>query len=182
MESQQVRAIVTSLFSSSINVNNGMLSEISLFFGAVGVLLLSLMELITKTHIKIPQKDNYLPQHISLRLNGYFNNNIHVHFWKCIFGLSSLLMVPNFFHFTNIEATMLLGRFKALEMVSYPWPGLYLTKIYKSYLQEFLGLHGLVFVLTCSVNCGALYTQVCAFLNYVQSIKFASRYWTHQGS
>ena len=32
----------------------------------------------------------------------------------------------------------------------------------------------LVFVLTCSLNGGTLYTQVCAFLNYVQSIKFAT--------
>ena len=35
--------------------------------------------------------------------------------------------------------------------------------------REILGLHGLVFVLTCSLKSGALYAQVCAFLNYVQS-------------
>ena len=35
---------------------------------------------------------------------------------------------------------------------------------------EFLQPHGLVFALTCTVNCGTLYRQVCAFPNHVQSI------------
>ena len=33
----------------------------------------------------------------------------------------------------------------------------------------FLQLHGLVFTLTCTANCGTLYRQVCAFPNHVQS-------------
>lgn len=39
---------------------------------------------------------------------------------------------------------------------------------------ELLGLHGLVYALTCSVNCGTLFTQVCTFLNYVSLIQFAT--------
>ena len=35
-------------------------------------------------------------------------------------------------------------------------------------------LSGLVFALTCTVNCGTSYRQVCAFPNYVQSIEFTS--------
>ncbi|KAK6327106.1 hypothetical protein J4Q44_G00027510, partial [Coregonus suidteri] len=34
--------------------------------------------------------------------------------------------------------------------------------------------HSLVFALTCTVNCGTLYRQVCAFPNHVQSIEFTT--------
>ena len=34
--------------------------------------------------------------------------------------------------------------------------------------------HGLVFILTCCVNCGTFYTHVRTFVNYVQSNKFAT--------
>jgi hypothetical protein len=34
---------------------------------------------------------------------------------------------------------------------------------------QFLRPRGLVFALTCTVNCGTLYRQVCAFPNHVQS-------------
>ena len=37
---------------------------------------------------------------------------------------------------------------------------------------QFLRLHGLVFALTCTVNCRVL--QVCAFTNHVKSIEFES--------
>ena len=40
--------------------------------------------------------------------------------------------------------------------------------------RQFLGLHGLVCVLTCTVNCGTLYGQVCAFPNHVQSTEFTT--------
>ena len=40
--------------------------------------------------------------------------------------------------------------------------------------RQFLRPHGLVFALTCTVNCWALYRQVCAFPNYVQSIEFTT--------
>ncbi len=40
--------------------------------------------------------------------------------------------------------------------------------------RQFLGLHGLVCALTCTVHCGTLYRQVCAFPNHVQSTEFTS--------
>ena len=40
--------------------------------------------------------------------------------------------------------------------------------------RQFLRPHGLVFALTCTVNCGTLYRQVCAFPNHVQSIEFTT--------
>ena len=39
---------------------------------------------------------------------------------------------------------------------------------------QFLPPPGLVFALTCTVNCGTLYRQVCAFPNHVQSIEFTT--------
>ena len=38
--------------------------------------------------------------------------------------------------------------------------------------RQFLWPRGLVFALTCTVNWGTLYRQVCAFPNHVQSIEF----------
>jgi hypothetical protein len=40
--------------------------------------------------------------------------------------------------------------------------------------RQFLRPHGLVFALTCTINCGTLYRQVCAFPNDVQSIGFTT--------
>ena len=37
---------------------------------------------------------------------------------------------------------------------------------------QFLRPHGLVFALTCTINCGTLYRHPCAFPNYVQTIEF----------
>ena len=84
-------------------------------------------------------------------------------------------VVPNFFSYTIIEPTVLLGTLKALEIVVYPRHYLcqnFMAEVYR----KFLGLHDLVFVLTCSVNSGTLYAQVC-----VQSIKFATpiKFLTH---
>jgi hypothetical protein len=39
---------------------------------------------------------------------------------------------------------------------------------------QFLWLHGLIFALTCTVNSGTLYRQVCAFPNHVQLIEFTT--------
>ena len=41
------------------------------------------------------------------------------------------------------------------------------------YGQFFLP-QGLVFALTCTVNCGTLYRPLCAFPNHVQSIEFTT--------
>lgn len=38
----------------------------------------------------------------------------------------------------------------------------------------FLGRHGRVYALICTVNCGTLYRQVYIFLNTVQTIKLAT--------
>ena len=43
-----------------------------------------------------------------------------------------------------------------------------LSELYVQFRQP----HGLVFALTCTVNCGTLYRQVCGFTNNVQSIEF----------
>jgi hypothetical protein len=40
--------------------------------------------------------------------------------------------------------------------------------------RQFIWPHGLVFALTCTVNCGTLYKQACAFPNHVQSIEFTT--------
>ena len=82
--------------------------------------------------------------------------------------LGRVLVVSNFFHFTITEATVLLGTPKALEIILYPCPDLCHTTTFRS--TEFLGLHGLVFVRTCSVNCGTLCTWMFAFLNYVHTV------------
>lgn len=50
-----------------------------------------------------------------------------------------------------IEASVVLGRFKSLEMVLLDYN--FIVKVYR----EFLGLHHLVFVLTCNMNCWTLY-------------------------
>ena len=67
--------------------------------------------------------------------------------------LGRVLVVQNLFHFTIIEVTVLLQTLKTfLEM--------FLTLTLKNFIADVyrLGLHGLVFVLTCSVKCGTLYT------------------------
>ena len=71
-------------------------------------------------------------------------------------ALGRVLVVPNFLHLRMMEATVFLGTFNAAEMF---W---------------FLQPLGLVFALTCIVNYGTLYRQVCAFPNDVQSIEFTT--------
>ena len=44
------------------------------------------------------------------------------------------------------------------------------SELYRQFLQP----HGLVLALTCTVNCGNLYRQVCALTNHVQSIEFTT--------
>ena len=39
---------------------------------------------------------------------------------------------------------------------------------------RFLRPRGLVFALTCAINCETLYRQMCAFPNHVQSIEFTT--------
>jgi hypothetical protein len=56
------------------------------------------------------------------------------------------LVVPNF-HLRMMEVTAFLGTFNAADMFWYPSPDLCLV-------SELF--HGLVFALTCPVNCGTL--------------------------
>ena len=44
------------------------------------------------------------------------------------------------------------------------------SELYGQYLRP----RGLVFALTCTVNCGIVYRQVCTFPNHVQSIEFTT--------
>ena len=71
-------------------------------------------------------------------------------------ALGRVLVVPNIFHLRMMEATVFLGTFNAAKMFWYPSPVLCLDTI------QLLRPHGLVFALTCTVNCGTLYRQVSA--------------------
>jgi hypothetical protein len=68
-----------------------------------------------------------------------------------------------------MEDTVFWGTFNAADIFWYPSPDRCLDTI----LSELYG-HGLVFALTCTVNCGTLYRQVCAFPNHVQPIEFTT--------
>jgi hypothetical protein len=71
-----------------------------------------------------------------------------------------------------MEANVFLN---AADVFWYPSPDLCLdTILSRSSTDKFLQPHGLVFALTCTVNCGTLYRQVGAFPNHVQSIKFTT--------
>ena len=64
--------------------------------------------------------------------------------------------------FKNDGGTVFLGSFNATEMflVPFPKPVPRHNPVSELYGQ-FLGSHGLVFALTCTVNCGILYRCVC---------------------
>jgi hypothetical protein len=69
-----------------------------------------------------------------------------------------------------MEATVFSGNFNAAYfLLLSPFP-ISVPALYR----PFLPLHGLVFALTCAVNYGTLYRQVCAFPNHVQSIEFTT--------
>jgi hypothetical protein len=85
------------------------------------------------------------------------------------------LVVPNFFHFRMMEATVFLGTFNAADIFCYPSPSSVPRQKPVSELRgQFLRPHGLVFALTCTVNCGTLYRQMSPFPNHVQSIEFTT--------
>ena len=77
-------------------------------------------------------------------------------------ALERVLVVPNFFHLRMMEATVFLGTFNAAEMFWYTSPDLCLDTILFSELYgQILWPNGFDFALTCTVNCGTLYRQVC---------------------
>ena len=84
-------------------------------------------------------------------------------------ALGRVLLVPNFFRLRMMEATVFLGTFNAADIFWYSSPDP-VSELYSKFLQT----HGLVFALTCTVNCGTLYRQVCSFSNHVQSIEFTT--------
>ena len=83
--------------------------------------------------------------------------------------LGRVLVVPNFFHFRMREATVFLGDLQCCRHFLGPFPRSVPRHNPVSELYwQFLRPHGFVFALTCTVNCGTLYRQVCAFPNHVQ--------------
>ena len=93
-------------------------------------------------------------------------------------ALGRVLVVLNFFHLRMMEATVLIGTFKAAEFFLYPSPDLFLRQSCLGGLQTIPLTSCLVCALTCTVyctvNCGTLYRQVCAFPNHLQSIEFTT--------
>ena len=77
--------------------------------------------------------------------------------------------------FKNDGGHCVLGDLQCCRNVLVPFPRSVprhnpVSELYGQFLQP----HGLVFALTCTVNCGTLYRQVCAFPNHVQSIEFTT--------
>ena len=89
-------------------------------------------------------------------------------------SLARVSGVPNIFHLRMMEAPVFLGTFNAAEkFVFFPRAvpqHNHVSGLYGQFLWHF----GLVFALTCTVNCGTSYRQVCALANHVQSIEFTT--------
>jgi hypothetical protein len=87
-------------------------------------------------------------------------------------ALGRVLVVPNFFHLRMTRPLCYWG----LSMLQKVFGTL--TQICAStqswLYRQFLQPRRLFFPLTCTVNCGTLYRQVCAFPNHVQSIEFTT--------
>ena len=85
-------------------------------------------------------------------------------------ALGRVLVVPNFFHLRMMEASV-LGDLQCCRHFLVPFPRAVPRHDPVSELDgQFLQPHGLDFALTCTVNCGTLYRQECAFPTHVQSI------------
>jgi hypothetical protein len=74
--------------------------------------------------------------------------------------------------FKNNGGHCVLGDLQCCRHFLVPFPGSVprhnpVSELYGQFLRP----HGLVFALTCTVNCGTLCRQVCAFPNHVQSIE-----------
>ena len=92
-------------------------------------------------------------------------------------ALGRVLVVQNFFHLRMMAAPVFLGDLQCCIHVLVPFPRSVpwhnpVSELY----GQFLWPHGLVFALTCTVNCGTFYIDrcvcVCAFPNNAQSIYF----------
>ena len=77
--------------------------------------------------------------------------------------------------FKNDGGHCVLGDLQCCQNVLVPFPRTVPRHNLVSELYgQFLRPHGLVFALTCTVNCGTLYWHVCAFPNHVQTIDFTT--------
>ena len=90
-------------------------------------------------------------------------------------ALGRVLVVPNFIHLRMMEATVFLGTLNGADIFLVPF---HRSVPRHNPVLEFYGQliwpHCLVFALTCTVNSGTLYRQVCAFPNHVQSIELTT--------
>jgi hypothetical protein len=85
-----------------------------------------------------------------------------------------IFLLFSLFHLRMMEATVFLGTFNAAYfLVPFPRSVPRHNPVSELYGQ-FLRPHGLVFAVTCTVNCETLFRQVCAFPNHVQSIEFTT--------
>ena len=89
-------------------------------------------------------------------------------------ALGRVQVVPNVFHFRMMEATV-LGDLQCWRDVLVPFPrSVNIHNPLSELYGQFLRPHGLVFALTCTVNCGTLYRLVCVFPNHVQLMEFTT--------
>ena len=86
-----------------------------------------------------------------------------------------VLVVPNFLHLITMEATVFLAMLQKCVGTLSPRAVPRHNPVSELY-RQFLRPHGLVFALTCTVNCGTLYTvdRCVHFPNQVQSIEFTT--------
>ena len=84
-------------------------------------------------------------------------------------ALGRVLVVTDFFHLRMMDATVFLGTF------CHPSPDLCLdTILSRNSKDNAFDLMACFFALTCTVNYGTLYRQVCAFPNHVLSIEYTT--------
>jgi hypothetical protein len=77
--------------------------------------------------------------------------------------------------FKNDGGHCVIGELQCCRNVLVPFPrSVPWHNPVSEHYRQFLWPHGLVFSLSCTVNCGTLYRQVCAFPNHVQSIEFTT--------
>ena len=78
-------------------------------------------------------------------------------------ALHRVLVVPNFFHLIMVDASVFFDlQYYRNVLVPFPRSVPQHNPVSELYGQ-FLQLYGLVFALTCTVNCGTLYRQVYFF-------------------
>ena len=86
------------------------------------------------------------------------------------------LGVSKLFQFKNDGGLCVHGGLQCYRNVFVPFPkSVPRHNAVSALCGQFLRPHGLDSALTCTVNCGTLYGQVCAFPKHVQSIEHQSR-------